>query len=394
MKVMPIVLGCSIAFAVALIVCVIGGFVLYTEFVEPLISSNLERPVILDNPGITQGADTLDKAIFASDSQLGSITDIRAVSLLLDHGTVIAAVSSEGAVFFDRSGKSVHSTRFSGSNADHVDLIDVGSTNGYAFLNRRSWDFDASLIDSDGVEIWKYGGLWGVDDMCAGDLDGDGELEFVVGFNGPGGIHLLNAQGKRLWREKGGNVWHVEIVDTTGNGSMHIVHSDASGAMTIRDVTGSIVKRSKPRPYFSDFSLCPWPTSTSRSYALLSEDEIIWLLDYDGSAVAQYPAPGCGSLGHARGVPAKLEAVTADYLAVIVDFGNWNSAIFYVYDSSGNLIFNEVIPESCPAITTLRDDSTGTDTILVGGTGKIWSYRMAGNGTPLEGHPTGASAVQ
>ena len=164
--------------------------------------------------------------------------------------------------------------------------------------------------------------------------------------------------------------------------------------MTIRDAKGSILKRSKPGPYFSHFSLCPWPTSTNRSYALLSVDETIWLFNFDGSVAAQYPAPDCGSLGHAHGVTAKLDPMKADYLAVIVDFNNWNSAIFYVYDSSGSLIFKEVIRESCPAITTLRDEKTGTDTILVGGTGKIWSYQLAGNRTLSDHNPTSTSTVQ
>ena len=157
MKAKPIVLGCSIAVAVILLVCGIGGFVVYRTFIKPLISSHIEKPAILDNPGISQGAEMFNKVIFVSDSQLGSITDIRSVNLPPDHGTVIAAVSSQGVVFFNRSGNAVRRTRF-GGRADHVDMIEIGPTNGYAFLDRGSWAIDASLIDSDGNEIWKYGG--------------------------------------------------------------------------------------------------------------------------------------------------------------------------------------------------------------------------------------------
>lgn len=392
MKAKAIALGCSIAFAVILLVCGIGGYVLYRTYIKPLISGRLEKPAILDMPGITQGAEMLDKAIFASDFQLGRITDIRSGNFLPGHGAVIATVSSKGAVFFDPNGNSVHRTRFS-CGADHVDMIDIGPTNGYAFLNRGSWGIDASLIDSDGNEVWKYGGLSGVDDMCSGDVNGDGILEFAAGFNGGGGIHLLNAKGERLWREGGANVWHVEITDITGTGTMQIVHSDAGGTMTVRDAKGNIMKQSKPGPYFSHFSLCPWPALTNRSYALLSEDEIIWLFDYDGSVAAKYPAPDCGSLGHAHGTPAKLDSASVDYLAVIIDFSNWDSSIFYVYNPSGNLIFKEVIPESCPSIAVLKHDKTGTDTILVGGAGKIWSYRMKENRTLLKDHPN-TSTVQ
>jgi hypothetical protein len=70
-------------------------------------------------------------------------------------------------------------------------------------------------MDATGKPLWSYGaGSNGVDDMVAGDLNGDGLLQFAVGFNGGGGIHLLNSQGKKLWEFPDGNVWHVEIVVT------------------------------------------------------------------------------------------------------------------------------------------------------------------------------------
>ena len=59
-------------------------------------------------------------------------------------------------------------------------------------------------------------GVLSVDDTAAGDVDGDGRLEFVVGFNGGGGVRLLDSTEKMRWRKPDGNVWHVEIADLKG----------------------------------------------------------------------------------------------------------------------------------------------------------------------------------
>jgi hypothetical protein len=381
MKIKPILLGCLITVVVIVLICGIGVFVLYNQFFH------VDKPAVLDNPGIILGEKTFDKTILASDAQMGPVTDIRLGSFLPNHDNVIAGVSPQGAVFFDRAGQILQRTIFQ-NKASHVDIIDIDSTGGYAFLNRGSWYGPASLIDRNGNELWTYDGPDGVDDMCAGDLDGDGNLEFAVGFNGSGGIHLLDSEGNLLWQKDGGNIWHVEIVDTTGNGTMRIVHSDAAGTITVRDLSGSILNRSAPKsetnPYFSYFSLCPWPTSTNRLYALLSEDDAIWLFDYDGTVMAQYSAPDCGTLGDAWGIPAKLKVMETGYMAFIVNFRRWDRAILYIYDPSETLIFKEVMPECCRAITAVSNEKTGTDMILIGGVDKIWSYQMKEGSKPIE----------
>jgi hypothetical protein len=65
----------------------------------------------------------------------------------------------------------------------------------------------------------------------------------VVGFNGAGGLHLLNADGKELWKQDDGNVWHVEIAAVDEKSSKMIVHSNARGQLTLRDASGKIMAR-------------------------------------------------------------------------------------------------------------------------------------------------------
>lgn len=163
-------------------------------------------------------------------------------------------------------------------------------------------------------------------------MDLDGVADFVVGFNGEGGVHLLDINGQEVWQQSGGNVWHIEFVDTDGDGKLEIIHSNAAGELTVRDRQGNIINRTKPAPYFSEFSICNWPTQNDREYALLAENDTIWLFDFNGKSVKQYSAPQSGSLGVARGVAFTIGQLSG-YFAVIVNLRNENRALLYIYRS-------------------------------------------------------------
>ncbi len=212
--------------------------------------------------------------------------------------------------------------------------------------------------------------------MAAGDVDGDGQIEYVVGYNGGGGVHLLESSGRRSWQQSDGNVWHVEVVDTNNDGSLEIVHSNAGGQITVRDAMGRVTSVAKPRPYFSDFSLCRWPAKDAPQRLLLSGDDQIWLLDFNGNTVAQFDAPHCASLGAAHGTLVQLSEDQPAYLAVVVDFQNWNRSSLYVYDGKGVLVYQEIIGESCASVAAVPK-SGETEILLIGGTGSVWEYSLS-----------------
>ena len=369
-------IGCLVAFGVLLILWAIGGFLFYRYLVSP----GFKMPRGLKTPAVLTGSQFMSKSLFIQDSRLGDVTDIARGEFDQKAGPEIGVVGSRGALFVDEFGNILSSVLF-GADAEHVDIVDVEGDGICEFMNRGCWSYDASLIDHKGNVIWTYGGSSGVDDMAAGDLDGDGVLEFVVGFNGAGGVHLLSNTGVKKWNQSDGNVWHVEVVDTDGDGVSEIVHSNAGGQITVRDKRGNIISQVDPAAYFSDFSLCRWPTHKDRDFALLAEDDKIWLFDFDGKVVAQFDAPHCGTLGHARGTPVRLKSDEPPYLAVAVEFSNWQRSILYVYDASGNLIYQEIIAEACPSIAALALHSPTEETLLVGGEEKVWQYEATSSNT-------------
>lgn len=216
--------------------------------------------------------------------------------------------------------------------------------------------------------------------MAAGDVDGDGILEFAVGFNGGGGVRLLDSKGQMRWRQPDGNVWHVECVDVDGDGRPDIVHSNAGGELKVRDKDGNFIRAGRPQAYFSHFSLCEWPPKRPRPYALSSEDDTIWLFDFDGTTVAHFRAPQAGTLGEARGVLVKLKANEPEYLAVLVAFRTRSASILYVYDPQGALVYQEVLGEDCEAVAASPPGKSGVESLLVGGEGQVWQYKAQNSG--------------
>ncbi|QDV16494.1 hypothetical protein Pan153_11240 [Gimesia panareensis] len=356
------------------VACMLSGLfligLLAFQFLRPAAVS---MPPELEQPSIVSGKDFLEKKEFSTNAVTGKVTDI---VYLTDPEPEIAVAGDRGSVRLSPKGDVKSSLSFD-SRPTHVDFIDVDADGTFEFLNRggEGWQ-DASLIDHSGQTLWTYGGSPAVDDMDAADTDGDGIAEFVVGHNGSGGVHLLDKSGRLLWKQSDGNVWHVEFVDTDGDGVVEIVHSNAGGEITVRDTKGTIVKQTKPAAYFSDFSLCRWPTKKSSELLLLAEKDIIWLFDFGGKTVAQFDAPGCGKLGHARGTLVRFAEEQPEFLAVVVEIQNWQRSVLYVYRQDKTLVYQEVLDDQCSSIATIPAGEA-EETLLLGGTGRIWKYSLA-----------------
>lgn len=368
-------IGFSVGLGVFIILVIAGGFIAYRYFISPMISEQLAMPEALNKTGVLVGKGFLSKSIYVQDTRLGTISDIAFGDFDPSPGPEIAIVGTKGTLFLDDKAKEKSLVMFS-LRVGHAAIVDVDGDGVCEFLDRGGGWQKVSLIDHKGNAIWTYGGMPRVDNVSAGDIDGDGILEFVVGFNGGGGVRLLDRNAKEKWKQPDGNVWHVELVDVNADGSLEIIHSNAAGEITVRDKDGRIIHKAKPAPYFSSFSLCRWPNKESPQYALIAENDIIWVFDLFGNSVVHFDAPISGTLGHARGVPTKIQSDRSEYFAVVVEFRNWNRSILYVYGSDKKLVYQEIIPEACQSIASLSFNSKNRDTLLVGCDGKVWEYSV------------------
>src|SRR5690348_17052255 len=217
-------------------------------------------PADLREAKIAYGSDLLTKIPSRRYSDVGSITDLRYGRFGSTANFELAVVGTSGAVF-GRANQQIDKTMHLAARAvEPLVLVQAKSGDRPLFLDRGSWVEKMRLLDENGAQRWSFGNFFmtGIDYTAAGDLFGNGQLEFAVGSNGAGGICLLDSNGTKIWTKAGGNVWHVEIASAGSGSQGRIINSDASGALTVRDPSGTILQTFRPVQYVSTFGLSRW----------------------------------------------------------------------------------------------------------------------------------------
>jgi hypothetical protein len=167
-------------------------------------------------------------------------------------------------------------------------------------------------------------------------------------------------------------------VDAKGDGTAEIVHSNARGQLTVRDPDGKALRQSKPGTYFSQFSVCRWPTAEDGPHLLTAGEDVVSVYDFDGTTVATLEAPHAANVGSAaRGAAVQLIAGQPPQFAVIVEFQLWNISVLYLYNHEQEMIYQEVISDRCLSLAALPRDKSDVEDLLIGGTGKVWKYTAA-----------------
>jgi peroxiredoxin len=128
-------------------------------------------------------------------------------------------------------------------------MIECGrhKTRGPRLLGYSNWGHEVVVMDSQGKRLWSYGSLSGVDGAHWGDLDGDGTDELIVGMNGGGGLHVVDADGKTRWKASLGNVWNQAVVSARTNQPALVFATEAGGSVHVFDAQGQLLRTIRPQ---------------------------------------------------------------------------------------------------------------------------------------------------
>lgn len=350
----------------SIVICAIGS-VLVGGCTQP----NPPPPKLM--PGVEAGRGLLTRSTFATCS-IGEVTDMAVDSLT----GYIEIAGAGGAATISRSGAVKTLFTFSMPH-ERVSVVPLGWWSGkYEYLTNDTWAAPATLVDAAGRTLWTAPNSDGVDDSCAADILADGNPEIIVSYNGSGGVSAFNGGTTPIWNVPDGNCWHVAAFRDGPLGPWRIVHSDAAGLITVRDASGNVMSQSHAPDYFYSFSLCHYKSPLSPTRILFNTDATSYVLKMSGDVVATLKTPHVSLFDHMVGCTFRPKAGKGYFFAVL-GVPRANSSLdsaLSVFDASGKLVYEVVLPETCGSILALPGKtSSAPDTLLIGGTSHIWRYR-------------------
>ena len=372
-----------IGLSLALLALVVAGFFVYRRIQHDLRALEAENAEVLKRlkPGIVIGEGRFERTTFLSAKDLGYISQIRLGWPANLEAASLTIVGSRGADFLDLAGTPKKTVTFQDRASFHVVVAHLPSGD-YGYLTRnQSWASPATLYDKSGQTRWTSDSWPGVNDSVDANLDGDGRLSVVVGYNGRGGIELLNGEGKRVWKKDDVNVWHVESLDVDGNGRDEILHSNAKGELKLRNASGDVVARYLPDHYVSNFSLTRWGREDRPTHIFVPTSEqhdrcckrVFIVLDARGNAVAEFESPLSDALRQAVATPVDF-GNDGEYFAILQTHIAIDRSLLLLFDRDRQLVYQEILPEACQAVASLPRQ-TGQE-LLVGCEGKVLAYSL------------------
>lgn len=417
MKNKKLVIGCSAALVVFITLIGIAVGLFYAKVYRPFLSSGTEMPAEIKEPRIIAGESLLTRTEYlkfdGGDSSrvsgIGKINDLMVRTAKNSSDIEIIIAGTNGAIIADRNAEKRSSIKYQFETANNApgpvltenknetigfrQIVDLENDQVYEYLGRGGIE-GAAVFDHEGKHLWGYGAFTdnktSIDNMAAGDVDGDGIAEFVALWDG---LELFDRKGARIWKQETGFInYQAEIVDTDGNGKNEIIYSTGTD-MTIRDAEGNIIKRVDMPFYISNFTICHFPEKKDQFCVMAVEEGYIWLVDFKGEVVVKFQAPlsdlegggvetpegmiGGTSVYRSKGLWVNLVKDESGYLAVITEYAGLDRSVLYVYKPSGQLVYHEVLPEQCTSIAVWpKSGADDVEGLLVGGERTIWRYSI------------------
>lgn len=307
---------------------------------------------------------------------------------------------------------------------DNLQIVDLDGDGNCEFFSFGSLE-GVTVYDREGNIAWKYGGEETEDlfqdrdfdkevyvtEAAVGDLDGDGQAEYIVARRNDG-IRVFDKNGNEKWFQPDEfPTATMRVIDLDGDGRSEFL--EYGSETKIRDAaTGKVVRELKGGNS-SDAFLFAEDKNKKKSLQFCDFDENrLECVDENGIKLIEAEAPlsrvkrkspdqsppkaaatpvdfGNGvvavPMSETSGVGDNIESVyqpkavwvslakdKPKYLAVVASFIGIPRAHFYVYEPNGTLVYHELLGEDAETLAAITANQT--EEIVIGGKETIWKF--------------------
>jgi hypothetical protein len=351
---------------------VVAGFIYLFLYLKDTYDKFITTAVYnLGTPGVRTGQGFVKPTVLIQDNRLGPVMDVTSDR---QDPTLIWIAGKKCIMSVQSDGKVVNAFTLPNA-AYHFRLIDLN--NKIALFNTGSWMTPTSLFDTLGNVIWSYTDDGKVNDaMACYNILGNNKTQFVVGLNGSDGIRLLTETGYVVWKVPEKNVSHVEACDLNDDGKIKIVHNNADGKLIVRNSDGSLLATDTPPVFVTDFTLTDWINSDGPTAAVIPDQTKYMFFSLSKAApVTEWETGFKLKTGKTRACWVVWNPNSGKSLALLTTYALSHQALLTIYSESGEMQFQEVIPEACEGIGMVDGPMQGSHVLLIGLENKVIQYQ-------------------